>query len=190
MPIKCPVAPLEFTFLADWYLSERGIRDRTELVYVTSARRRVHQARPHRSMLSGLLAVEGRRGGHGVQRRRGRRGRRHAQQLRRARAAVRPARDDPAARRRRVHRPLARPRRRHRLRADRPAHAAVEGGAERVRDRRRDEPADLEGGLGHALRGRHAHRERPAVPRTACRSRARSTATRTASSRRGSGRRC
>lgn len=35
MPIKCPVAPLEFTFLADSYLRERGIRDRVELVYVT-----------------------------------------------------------------------------------------------------------------------------------------------------------
>jgi len=28
MPIKCPVAPLEFTFLADWHLRERGIRSR------------------------------------------------------------------------------------------------------------------------------------------------------------------
>ncbi len=35
MPIKCPVAPLEFAFLADWWLTERGLRDRTELVYVT-----------------------------------------------------------------------------------------------------------------------------------------------------------
>ncbi len=35
MPIKCPVAPLEFAFLADWFLTERGLRDRTELVYVT-----------------------------------------------------------------------------------------------------------------------------------------------------------
>lgn len=35
MPIKCPVAPLEFTFLADWWLTERGLRDKTELVYVT-----------------------------------------------------------------------------------------------------------------------------------------------------------
>jgi sulfide:quinone oxidoreductase len=35
MPIKCPVAPLEFAFLADWYLTERGIRERTELVYST-----------------------------------------------------------------------------------------------------------------------------------------------------------
>ncbi len=35
MPIKCPVAPLEFAFLADWHLRERGIRGRTELVYAT-----------------------------------------------------------------------------------------------------------------------------------------------------------
>ena len=30
MPIKCPVAPLEFVFLADWYFRERKIRDRVE----------------------------------------------------------------------------------------------------------------------------------------------------------------
>ncbi|WP_151083865.1 NAD(P)/FAD-dependent oxidoreductase [Nocardioides cynanchi] len=35
MPIKCPVAPLEFTFLADAWLHERGVRDRVELVFVT-----------------------------------------------------------------------------------------------------------------------------------------------------------
>ncbi|HET8652503.1 MAG TPA: FAD/NAD(P)-binding oxidoreductase [Gaiellaceae bacterium] len=35
MPIKCPVAPLEFAFLADWYLRECGVRRRTELVYAT-----------------------------------------------------------------------------------------------------------------------------------------------------------
>ncbi len=35
MPIKCPVAPLEFAFLADWFFRERGIRNRTELVYAT-----------------------------------------------------------------------------------------------------------------------------------------------------------
>ena len=34
-PIKCPVAPLEFAFLADWYLREQGVRHRVELVYVT-----------------------------------------------------------------------------------------------------------------------------------------------------------
>jgi sulfide:quinone oxidoreductase len=35
LPIKCPVAPLEFTFLADDYLRRRGIRHETELVFVT-----------------------------------------------------------------------------------------------------------------------------------------------------------
>ena len=35
MPIKCPVAPLEFAFLTDWYLRERKLRGKTELVYVT-----------------------------------------------------------------------------------------------------------------------------------------------------------
>jgi sulfide:quinone oxidoreductase len=35
MPIKCPVAPLEFMFLADAFFTDRGIRDRVELVYVT-----------------------------------------------------------------------------------------------------------------------------------------------------------
>ncbi|GAA2151685.1 FAD/NAD(P)-binding oxidoreductase [Nocardioides koreensis] len=35
MPIKCPVAPLEFAFLAESWLRRRGIRDRVELVYVT-----------------------------------------------------------------------------------------------------------------------------------------------------------
>ncbi len=35
MPIKCPVAPLEFIFLADWWFHERGLRDKVELVYAT-----------------------------------------------------------------------------------------------------------------------------------------------------------
>ena len=35
MPIKCPVAPLEFLFLADDYFTLRGIRDSVELVYAT-----------------------------------------------------------------------------------------------------------------------------------------------------------
>jgi sulfide:quinone oxidoreductase len=34
-PIKCPVAPLEFSFLADAWFRERGMRDRVEIVYVT-----------------------------------------------------------------------------------------------------------------------------------------------------------
>ena len=35
MPIKCPVAPLEFLFLADYYFTERGIRDKVEIHYAT-----------------------------------------------------------------------------------------------------------------------------------------------------------
>ncbi|HET7310758.1 MAG TPA: FAD/NAD(P)-binding oxidoreductase [Mycobacteriales bacterium] len=35
MPIKCPVAPLEFCFLADAYFRRRGIRDDVDIVYAT-----------------------------------------------------------------------------------------------------------------------------------------------------------
>ncbi len=35
MPIKCPVAPLEFVFLADSYFTERGMRDKVEIHLVT-----------------------------------------------------------------------------------------------------------------------------------------------------------
>lgn len=35
MPIKCPVAPLEFAFLADSYFTDKGIRDKVEISYVT-----------------------------------------------------------------------------------------------------------------------------------------------------------
>ncbi len=35
MPIKCPVAPLEFAFLADSFFKHKGMRDAVELVYVT-----------------------------------------------------------------------------------------------------------------------------------------------------------
>ena len=35
MPIKCPIAPLEFSFLADWYLRKRGIRKASEITFVT-----------------------------------------------------------------------------------------------------------------------------------------------------------
>jgi sulfide:quinone oxidoreductase len=34
-PIKCPVAPLEFTFLAEAFFRRREMRDQVELVYVT-----------------------------------------------------------------------------------------------------------------------------------------------------------
>ena len=58
MPIKCPVAPLEFCFLADWYFHERGIRDQVQLTYVTpldgAFTKPVASAR-----LAGMLAEKG-----------------------------------------------------------------------------------------------------------------------------------
>ncbi len=58
MPIKCPVAPLELCFLADWFLRERGVRDAVELTYVTplDAAFTKPVAADH---LSGLLAEKG-----------------------------------------------------------------------------------------------------------------------------------
>ncbi|HRW17469.1 MAG TPA: FAD/NAD(P)-binding oxidoreductase [Dermatophilaceae bacterium] len=35
LPIKCPVAPMEFVMLADDYFTKRGLRDQVEIVYVT-----------------------------------------------------------------------------------------------------------------------------------------------------------
>ena len=35
MPIKCPVAPLEFAFLCDSYFSNNNMRDQVEITYVT-----------------------------------------------------------------------------------------------------------------------------------------------------------
>lgn len=35
MPIKCPVAPLEFAFLADSYFKNKHMRDQVEITYVT-----------------------------------------------------------------------------------------------------------------------------------------------------------
>lgn len=35
MPIKCPVAPLEFSFFADAFFVERGMRDKVKITYVT-----------------------------------------------------------------------------------------------------------------------------------------------------------
>ncbi|MDP4510036.1 type III sulfide quinone reductase, selenoprotein subtype [Nonomuraea turcica] len=58
MPIKCPVAPLEFAFLADWYFRRRGIRDRVELIYVTPLDAAFTKPVAART-LSGLLAEKG-----------------------------------------------------------------------------------------------------------------------------------
>jgi sulfide:quinone oxidoreductase len=35
MPIKCPVAPIEFAFLADYYFKQQGVRDQIDISLVT-----------------------------------------------------------------------------------------------------------------------------------------------------------
>ncbi|HSP03803.1 MAG TPA: FAD/NAD(P)-binding oxidoreductase [Acidimicrobiales bacterium] len=58
MPIKCPVAPLEFCFLADWYFHERGMRDRVQLTLVTPLDAAFTKPRAA-SMLGGMLEEKG-----------------------------------------------------------------------------------------------------------------------------------
>ena len=53
-PIKCPVAPLEFLFLADAFFTERGMRDRVEIVYATPLDGAFTKPRAS-AMLGGLL---------------------------------------------------------------------------------------------------------------------------------------
>ncbi len=35
MPHKCPVVPIEFIFMADWYFKELGVREKTEIEFIT-----------------------------------------------------------------------------------------------------------------------------------------------------------
>jgi sulfide:quinone oxidoreductase len=35
LPYKCPVAPLEFVYMADWFFDEQGVRDNVEIELVT-----------------------------------------------------------------------------------------------------------------------------------------------------------
>ncbi len=58
LPVKCPVAPLEFCFLADWYLQRHGLRSRVQLTYVTALDGAFTKATCNRE-LSGLLARKG-----------------------------------------------------------------------------------------------------------------------------------
>ena len=58
MPIKCPVAPLEFCFLADWHLRRRHVRHEVEITYVTPLDGAFTKPVCNRE-LSGLLAAKG-----------------------------------------------------------------------------------------------------------------------------------
>jgi sulfide:quinone oxidoreductase len=57
MPIKCPVAPLEFLFLADWHFQQLGMRDRVELTLVTPLPGAFTKPRAT-ALLGGLLAAK------------------------------------------------------------------------------------------------------------------------------------
>jgi sulfide:quinone oxidoreductase len=57
LPVKCPVAPLEFCFLADWHFRQRGIRDQVRIEYVTSLDGAFTKPTCNRE-LSGLLAAK------------------------------------------------------------------------------------------------------------------------------------
>lgn len=35
LPFKCPIAPLEFAFLADWFFTVNGVRDKVDIEFVT-----------------------------------------------------------------------------------------------------------------------------------------------------------
>ncbi len=54
LPFKCPVAPLEFVFLADAYFHETGIREKVDITYVTPLPGAFTKPRATK-MLSGLL---------------------------------------------------------------------------------------------------------------------------------------
>jgi len=58
LPIKCPVAPLELAFLADAYFTQRGIRDKVELVYATPLEGAFTKPVASR-LLGGMLAARG-----------------------------------------------------------------------------------------------------------------------------------
>lgn len=58
VPVKCPVAPLEFCFLVDWFLRRKGIRSRVEVTYVTSLDAAFTKATCNQA-LSGLLDAKG-----------------------------------------------------------------------------------------------------------------------------------
>jgi len=58
MPIKCPVAPLEFLFLADWFFHERGIRQNVEIIFATPLPGAFTRPRAS-SILGGMLEQKG-----------------------------------------------------------------------------------------------------------------------------------
>jgi sulfide:quinone oxidoreductase len=58
LPFKCPVAPLEFLFLADWHFTKLGMRDKVELTLATPLPGAFTQPRATK-ILSNMLAEKG-----------------------------------------------------------------------------------------------------------------------------------
>lgn len=58
LPFKCPVAPLEFLFLADWYFQKRGMRNKVELVFATPLSGAFTKPKSS-EVLGGTLAAKG-----------------------------------------------------------------------------------------------------------------------------------
>ncbi len=56
LPFKCPVAPLEFCFMSDWYFDERGVRKNIEIELVTPLPGAF--TKPQASAMLGNLAEE------------------------------------------------------------------------------------------------------------------------------------
>ena len=191
MPIKCPVAPLEFCFLADWYFHRARHPRPVELTYVTPLDGAFTKP-VAAGQLGGLLDAS--------------RASSWSPSSTPARSTAPSGASWSSYDGREVPFDLAvvvplhggaayvgrspGPRRRARLRPDRRAHPAVQGRAERLRHRRRRQRPGVEGRLGHPLRGRDPRRERPRGSSPASRSTPPSTGTPTASSRPASTRRC
>ena len=162
MPIKCPVAPLEFCFLADVFFKDRGIHDRVELTYVTPLDGAFTKPVCSRK-LGGMLderklnlvtefntaRVDG-AGGRLVSY--------DGREIPFDLAVVIPVHSGAS-----YVLQIRRPGRRARLHSRRRAHAAVQGCVQRVRPGRRGGRTNLEGGLRYALRGRNPRSQRLSV---------------------------
>ena len=188
MPIKCPVAPLEFTFLAD----DLAARARVCATASSSS-----TSRPLDGAFTKPVAVRARSARMLDERKitvetdfmveRDRPGAEGARVLRRARGPLRPARDDPAQHGRRLRRPL-----RASATSSTTCPSTSTRCSRRAHDnifaaRRRQQHPGLQGRLGRPLLGRGVRRQLPRARRRAADDRAPSTGTPTASSSPGDG---
>ena len=162
-PIKCPVAPLEFLMLADWFFHEHGIRDRVEMIYATPLPGAFTKPIASRH-LGDILEQKGDQGRARVHDRARRPGRQEDRLLRRAGGRIRPAGQRPAEHGRRSGR-AARAGRRVELHPGGQAHLPVAQVSQHLRAGRRGRRADFQGRVGGALCRGMLRRELPALHR-------------------------